>query len=56
MYSDCSLAGFYDEITIPLKLRRTYQLRVLAVMAAMTLIESECVAELMRMYRKLMEE
>ncbi len=59
-YPDCSLADLYDELTMPPELRKTHQLNDKAVMAAYgfdykTMTESECVAELMKMYQKLTE-
>jgi len=57
-YPDCSLADLYDELTMPPELRKAHQLNDKAVMAAYgfdykTMTESECVAELMKMYQKL---
>ena len=58
-YPDCSLADLYDETTMPHELRRAHQANDKAVMqdygikADMT--ESEIVAELMKMYRRLTE-
>lgn len=59
-YPDCSLADLYDELTMPPELRKAHQLNDKAVMAAYgfdykTMTESECVAELMKMYQKLTE-
>jgi len=58
LYSDCSLADLYDELTMPPELRRAHQLNDKAVMEAYGFwdkinTESECVAELMKMYQKL---
>lgn len=58
-YPDCSLADLYDETTMPPELRKAHQANDFAVMAAYgfdrKITESECVAELMKMYRKLAE-
>lgn len=58
-YPDCSLADLYDETTMPPELRKAHQQNDLAVMAAYgfprNITESECVAELMKMYQKLTE-
>ncbi len=61
LYPDCSLADLYDEVTMPPELRKAHQLNDKAVMEAYgfnykTMSESECVAELMKMYQKLTEE
>ena len=54
-FSDCSLADLYDEAAMPPELRRTHQENDRAVMAAygfdLKMSESECVAELFRMYQ-----
>ena len=60
-YPDCSLADLYDETTMPPELRKAHQLNDKAVMQAYgfdykTMTESECVAELMKMYQKLTEK
>ena len=60
-YPDCSLADLYDEMTMPPELRKAHQLNDRAVMEAYGFwgklnTESECVAELMKMYQKLTEE
>jgi len=57
-YPDCSLADLYDETTMPPELRKAHQANDKAVMLAYgfdykTMTESECVAELMRMYQRL---
>ena len=56
-YLDCSLAELYDELTMPPELRKAHQQNDLAVMTAYgfdkKITESECVAELMKMYQKL---
>ena len=59
-YKDCSLADLYDEVTMPPELRKAHQLNDKAVMEAYGFwgkvkTESECVAELMKMYQKLVE-
>jgi hypothetical protein len=58
-YPDCSLADLYDELTMPPELRKAHQENDRAVMAAYgfstKMTESECVAELMKMYQKLTE-
>ncbi len=61
MYPDCSLADLYDEAVMPPELRKAHQLNDRAVMEAYGFwgnlnTESECVAELMKMYQELMEE
>lgn len=60
LYPDCSLADLYDEVTMPVELRRAHQANDKAVMAACgfpvrTTTEASCVAELMRMYQRLVE-
>ncbi|MGN1036922.1 MAG: class I SAM-dependent DNA methyltransferase, partial [Ruminococcus sp.] len=58
-YPDCSLADLYDETTMPPELRKAHQINDRAVMQAygfdIKITESECVAELMKMYKKLTE-
>ncbi len=58
-YPDCSLADLYDETTMPPELRKAHQLNDKAVMQAygfnLKMTESECVAELMRMYQELIK-
>ena len=57
LYLDCSLADLYDEACMPPELRKAHQQNDLAVMAAYgfdrKITESECVAELMKLYQKL---
>lgn len=58
LYPDCSLADLYDELTMPVELRKAHQANDKAVMQAYgfdykTMTESECVAELMKMYQGL---
>lgn len=67
LYPDSSLADLYDEVTMPPELRKAHQNNDRAVMEAYGftkktedskrtwLTESECVAELMKMYQKLTE-
>lgn len=60
-YPDCSLADLYDELTMPVELRKAHQANDKAVMQAYgfdykTMTESECVAELMKMYQDLVGE
>ncbi len=59
-YPDCSLADLYDELTMPPELRKAHQENDKAVMQAygfnIKMTESECVAELMKMYQKLVKE
>ena len=59
LYPDCSLADLYDEIAMPPELRKAHQQNDRAVMQAYGFwgklnSESECVAELMRMYQNLL--
>ncbi len=58
LYPDCSLADLYDEVTMPVELRRAHQANDKAVMQAYGFwgtvkTESECVAKLMEMYAKM---
>ena len=58
LYPDCSLADLYDEVAMPPELRKAHQANDRAVMQAYgfdikTMTESSCVAELMKMYQKL---
>lgn len=58
LYPDSSLADLYDELTMPVELRRAHQQNDKAVMQAYgfdyrSMTESECVAELMKMYQEL---
>lgn len=60
-YPDCSLADLYDELTMPPELRKAHQENDKAVMQAYgfdwrNMTESECVAELMKMYQKLIKD
>ena len=59
LYPDSILADLYDETTMPSKLRRAHQNTDRAVMQAYgfsvkDMAESQCVAELMKMYQELM--
>lgn len=60
LYPDCSLADLYDELTMPKELRRAHQNNDRAVMQAygfsIKMTESECVGELMKMYREMTGE
>ena len=58
LYPDCSLADFYDDLTMPPELRTAHQQNDRAVMEAYGMnvkdtTESSCVAELMRRYQEL---
>jgi len=58
LYPDCSLADLYDEVTMPPELRKAHQQNDRAVMQAYGFwgklnTETECVAELMKMYQEL---
>ncbi len=61
LYPSSSLADLYDELTMPPELRKAHQQNDKAVMQAYGFwgklnSESECVAELMRMYQELTKE
>ena len=61
MYPNSSLADLYDELTMPAELRKAHQENDKAVMEAYgfdwrKMTESDCVAELMKMYQKIVEE
>lgn len=64
LYPDSSLADLYDELTMPPELRKAHQQNDRAVMAAYGFTkehpayksETACVAELMKMYQKLVEK
>jgi len=61
LYPDCSLADLYDEIAMPPELRKAHQANDRAVMQAYGFwgkinTESECVAELMKTYQKLISK
>ena len=58
LYPDSSLADLYDELTMPAELRKAHQDNDRAVMQAYgfdvkTMTESQCVAELFKMYQGL---
>lgn len=57
LYPDCSLADLYDEVTMPVELRRAHQANDRAVMRAyglpITTSESEAVAHLFKLYEQL---
>ncbi|MBO7552941.1 MAG: methylase [Bacteroidaceae bacterium] len=59
LYLDSSLADLYDEAVMPVELRRAHQENDRAVMQAYgfpvksTFTESQCVAELFKMYQEL---
>ena len=57
LYPDCSLADLYDEVAMPVELRKAHQENDRAVMAAygfkVGMTESECVARLLEMYQEL---
>ena len=61
LYPDSSLADVYDELTMPIELRKAHQANDRAVMKAYgfpikDFTEEDCVAELMKMYQKLVEK
>ena len=60
LYKDSSLADLYDEVTMPVELRKAHQANDRAVMAAYgfstKMTESECVAHLFEMYQELTEK
>ena len=61
LYPDSSLADLYDELTMPPELRKAHQNNDRAVMQAYGMpvrgtTESSCVAQLMEMYQKLVEQ
>ena len=60
LYPDCSLADLYDEVAMPPELRKAHQANDKAVMQAygfsIKMTESECVAELFKLYEKLAGE
>ncbi len=60
LYPDSSLADLYDELIMPQELRKAHQENDKAVMQAYgfsvkDMTESKCVAELMKMYQRLVE-
>jgi type II restriction/modification system DNA methylase subunit YeeA len=61
LYPDSSLADLYDELTMPVELRRAHQENDRAVMAAYgfnvkTMTESQCVCELFKLYMQLTKQ
>ena len=59
-YLNSSLADLYDELTMPPELRKAHQENDKAVMEAYgfdwrSMTESDCVAELMKMYQNIIE-
>lgn len=61
LYPNSSLADLYDEITMPPELRKAHQQNDAAVMEAYgfdwrKMSEAECVAELMKLYQKYVNE
>jgi hypothetical protein len=61
LYPDSSLADLYDELTMPVELRKAHQDNDRAVMQAYgfpvkTMTESQCVAELFKLYQELTKE
>ena len=58
-YPDCSLADLYDEVTMPVELRKAHQENDKAVMetygfpVSRDFKESDCVSELFKLYKKL---
>lgn len=60
-YPNSSLADLYDELTMPVELRTAHQKNDIAVMEAYgfdwrNMTESDCVAELMKMYQNLISK
>ena len=58
IFPNSSLADLYDELTMPVELRKAHQDNDRAVMAAYgfpikTMTESQCVAELFKLYQEL---
>lgn len=61
LYPDSSLADLYDDLTMPVELRKAHQNNDRAVMAAYgfdvkTMTESQCVAELFKLYQELTKQ
>ena len=60
LYPDSSLADLYDELTMPIELRKAHQANDAAVMAAYgfpkTFTESDIVAALMKKYKDLTDK
>ena len=60
-YPNSSLADLYDELTMPVELRKAYQQNDIAVMEAYGfawkhMTESDCVAKLMQMHQELVNK
>ena len=61
LYPDSSLADLYDELTMPVELRKAHQANDRAVMQAYgfpvksTFTESQCVAELFKLYEEMVK-
>lgn len=61
LYPDSSLADLYDELTMPVELRKAHQNNDRAVMQAYgfpiksTFTESQCVAELFKLYQEILK-
>ena len=59
LYPDSSLADLYDSLTMPSELRTAHIVNDKAVMAAygfsLKMSEEDCVAELMKLYQKLIK-
>lgn len=61
MFPNSSLADLYDELTMPVELRKAHQDNNRAVMQAYgfpvksSFTESQCVAELSKMYKEILE-
>jgi len=62
LYPDSSLADLYDEVAMPVELRRAHQQNDRAVMEAYgfpvksSFTESQCVAELFKIYQELISK
>lgn len=60
LYPDSSLADLYDDLTMPVELRKAHRANDVAVMEAYgfrkDMTEPEIVAELFKMYQKLTEK
>ena len=61
LYSDCSLADLYDEVAMPIELRRAHQENDKAVMEAYgfnwkNMTEADIVAALFKLYQELTQK
>ena len=61
LYPNSSLADLYDELTMPIELRKAHQENDRAVMAAYgldvkSMTESKCVSELFKLYQELIKK